>query len=89
MEIINAWSNEHVQPVTDEGSGITYIPCSNGWAVGFKIEYPSGKVGFIERATITSCQRKTTLGRFSVTAITRAGSRDDKPLAIRRNSHSS
>lgn len=35
------------QNVTDEGSGIVYEPWTNGWAVGFKVIYPSGATGYV------------------------------------------
>jgi hypothetical protein len=32
---------------TDEDSGATYRPWTDGWAVGFKAEHPDGRVAFI------------------------------------------
>jgi hypothetical protein len=42
-----ALSATGLKPANDEGSGITYTPWTDGWAVGFEVKYPSGKVAYV------------------------------------------
>jgi hypothetical protein len=35
------------QPVTDSDTGVTFVPWTDGWAVGFRLKHPDGHVEYI------------------------------------------